>query len=345
MTGKQRVSTALRHIQPDRAPVVYNGAKPDLAEEVHRFYGVEDEPNLWLKLGLDFWYIRYDQKHDPNAVQTPKPPQKEPAEKVATSQKHYPLEHVQSAAEVDAFFSHGAGNYDYDGLYEDCKDEHKDKFRFCNGGGMFEGAWHIRGFPQLLEDFYINPKIAEAIFENRCVANLERIENTLSRFNTADDDSKIDMVFFGDDMGTQEDLIFSVDMFRKFLKPRWKRMTELAHSYGAVAAIHSCGSVYHMIPELIEAGIDILNVVQISARNMEPEKLKREFGSDITFWGAIDVQTVLPKGAPQDVKKNVRRIIDIMGEDGGYICSPTHVVQEDVSLENLVAFFEEALKI
>jgi uroporphyrinogen decarboxylase len=109
--------------------------------------------------------------------------------------------------------------------------------------------------------------------------------------------------------------------------------------------LHSCGSIYPLIPDLIEAGVDILNPVQTSAANMEPQKLKNEFGNQITFWGGgCDTQQVLPNATPEEIEKHVSERINILAPGGGFIFNQIHNIQANVPPENIVAMFETALK-
>lgn len=105
--------------------------------------------------------------------------------------------------------------------------------------------------------------------------------------------------------------------------------------------LHTCGSVYAILPDIIEAGFDILNPVQITATNMEPERLKKEFGKDIVFWGGgINTQSTLPNGTPQEVRDETKRLIDAFAPGGGFVFSTVHNVQDDVPIENFMAMWE-----
>ncbi|GAI12795.1 unnamed protein product, partial [marine sediment metagenome] len=104
--------------------------------------------------------------------------------------------------------------------------------------------------------------------------------------------------------------------------------------------LHSCGDIYLYINDLIETGVDIINPVQVSARDMEPKRLKEEFGDRLIFWGAIDEQFVLTKGGTEEVYENVNKIINILGKDGGYVLAASHNIQEDVPTENILALFD-----
>jgi len=107
---------------------------------------------------------------------------------------------------------------------------------------------------------------------------------------------------------------------------------------------HTCGSVFPLVQDLIDVGVDILNPIQISARGMDPAALKREFGEQLIFHGGIDIQRILPFAAPERVKEEVKRIVAILGEGGGYIFAPSHNIQADVPPENIVAMYEAVLE-
>ena len=153
----------------------------------------------------------------------------------------------------------------------------------------------------------------------------------------------VDVVFFGDDMGTQKSTLFRPEIYRRLIKPRHKRMFDVLKARsGFKVVLHSCGSTSSLFEDMIDLGVDAVNPVQINAANMEPERLKEEFGDRLTFWGGIDTQKVLPFGSPDEVRREVRRIIDILGRNGGYVLNSVHNIQPDVPPENVVAMFDEA---
>ena len=148
-----------------------------------------------------------------------------------------------------------------------------------------------------------------------------------------------------DDAGTQGSELISPELFREMIKPHYKRLCDWAHANtNWKTFLHSCGSIYHYIPEWIDAGIDILNPVQISAANMAPERLMEAFGGKIVFWGGgCDTQEVLPRGTPDEVREHVRRNIEIFtGTTGGFVFAQVHNIQQDVPVENVEAMFEAA---
>jgi len=153
----------------------------------------------------------------------------------------------------------------------------------------------------------------------------------------------IDTVYVsGTDFGMQQGLFISLDTYRELFKPFHKRVNRWIHeNTGWKCFVHTCGSVYELIPDLIDAGFDILNPVQISAKYMDPVKLKKEYGRDIVFWGGgVDTQKTLPIGTPSQVKEEVKKLVDIFNSDGGYVFNTVHNVQANVPIENLVALVE-----
>jgi len=152
----------------------------------------------------------------------------------------------------------------------------------------------------------------------------------------------IDIILFGDDLGMQTGPQISPRMYREFIQPRqklmWGRAKELAD---AKVMLHCCGGVYPLLPGLIEAGLDIIQPVQTTCQDMEPERLKREFGSDLCFWGGgCDTQSVLPWGTPKEIAEDVRRRVEILAPGGGFVFQQIHNIMADVPPENVVAMLE-----
>jgi uroporphyrinogen decarboxylase len=153
----------------------------------------------------------------------------------------------------------------------------------------------------------------------------------------------VEVLVFGDDLGHQGGPLISPEVYRELFKPAHKKMWEHVHSRSSCKVfIHSCGSLYELIPDMIDAGLDILNPVQTNAANMEPERLKREFGKDLIFWGGgCEPRTLALKG-PEDVRKEVKQRIDIFGKDGGFVFASLHNITAEVPAENIIAMFEAA---
>lgn len=207
-------------------------------------------------------------------------------------------------------------------------------------GGPFEQALWLRGWEDFLCDLYVNPSLAEALLNK-----ITEIDIGLwDVFLTAVGDY-VDVVCQGDDLGMQDRSIISLDIYNKYIKKYHKRIYDFIRSKtNAKIFHHSCGSVYELLPGLIDTGIDILNPIQTSAANMEPLRLKKEFGMYVSFWGGIDVQKVLPFGTLQEIEDEVGRVIEALGKDGGYIFAPGHNIQPLVPAENIDAMLKSALK-
>jgi len=183
-----------------------------------------------------------------------------------------------------------------------------------------------------------NKDYVKKVFDYQCIkalASFEKLHNAIGE--------KIECVFImGTDLGTQQGQFCSVDTYNELYKPYVKRVNNWIHENTHWKTfVHSCGAVKPFIPEFIDAGFDILNPVQVSAKDMEPETLKKEYGKYITFWGgAIDPQKVLPFGNPKQVKEAVKRNIEILFKDGGFVFANVHNLQAKVPIENIVAMIE-----
>jgi hypothetical protein len=176
------------------------------------------------------------------------------------------------------------------------------------------------------------------VFEKQCEIALKNIELLAKAFGDI-----VQVVFVsGTDFGTQRGPFISVDTYRDLYKPFQKRVNDKIHQItNWKTFIHSCGSIYKLIPEFIEAGFDVLNPVQCSAEDMEPNRLKREFGNDIVFWGGgVDTQTTLPFGTPEEVYQQVRQRIEIFSKGSGFVFNSVHNIQSDVPVENILAIFK-----
>ncbi len=196
---------------------------------------------------------------------------------------------------------------------------------------------YLRGF----EDWYYDLGQDHDLFRCLMDAVIEVLE-ALNHRALAEIGDLVDIVAFGDDIGLQDRPVCSVPMYRQLIRPYQERIvaTIRAHTQAKIL-YHTCGSVYRYIEDFIGIGIDALNPIQVRAKNMEPERLKQEFGGRIAFWGGIDSQHILPHGTPEEVRAEVRRMFGLLGAGGGYVLAAVHNVQPDVPPENVVAMFEE----
>jgi uroporphyrinogen decarboxylase len=202
-------------------------------------------------------------------------------------------------------------------------------------GGPLEQALWLRGYEEFLSDLVLNQKFAYSLLNIITEIDLGFLEMEISHVG-----KYVDIICMGDDLGTQMNLLISPEMYRKFIKPCHKRLFSYIHSKtNAKVWLHSCGSIYSIIPDLIEIGVDILNPVQCGASNMGLRKLKKEFGKLISFWGGgINVQT-LPFKSISDIENEVMEAINIMATGGGYVFSGTHnILPETEGVKTYTAF-------
>jgi uroporphyrinogen decarboxylase len=201
-------------------------------------------------------------------------------------------------------------------------------------GSVFETAWSLCNFEKFLTDLAMDPDLPVYVMERIAEVHLANLRTVLE---TAGD--LIDIVYFYDDLASQDSLLISPDMYDRFIRPFHEKIIGLAKRFGKPAMMHSCGAVYPLIPRFIDMGLAILNPVQPTARDMNPEKLAREFGGRLVFHGGIDVQKFLPAATPAEVKAKVRETCGILGKNGGYILSGSHHIQADTPVENVLAMY------
>jgi uroporphyrinogen decarboxylase len=203
--------------------------------------------------------------------------------------------------------------------------------------GPFEMSGNMRGYENFLVDLYTDPKYATALLD-------KNLENTIGFWETYLDEvgEYVQVVCQGDDLGTQIGPWISPKMYRQWIKPRHEVLFDFIRTKTkAKIFLHSCGSVYDLIPDLIEIGVDALSPVQVSAAKMDLPRLKHDFGKDICFWGGgVDTQNVLPNASIADLKDHVKRVIEIMAPGGGFVWVPVHNIQSDISPEKIDAIYQ-----
>jgi uroporphyrinogen decarboxylase len=205
------------------------------------------------------------------------------------------------------------------------------------GCNLFEWGTFLRRMDNFLMDLMLEPAKVESLLDalmERHLANLERVCETVGDI--------VDIVRFGDDLGTDSGLFMPPEVYKNLFKPRHRVLTDYVKAHSSMRTyLHSCGSVVDVIPDLIEAGFEVLNPVQTNARGMDPVLLKREFGKDVTFWGGgIDTRTVLNSGSPEDVRKQVGERLEIFAPGGGFVFNTVHNILPDVPPQNIVAMFD-----
>lgn len=225
--------------------------------------------------------------------------------------------------------------YRYDGIETEIAKLHQSGLAAVLSWEMtiFEKAWRIRGFEQLMMDFLVNPELVESLLDEIA----RRTGYLAKRYAQAG----VDLIQLGDDISSQRGMLVSPQLWRKFLKPRLSKVVAAikAANIDTLIFYHSDGNVEPVIPDLIEIGIDVLNPLQPECMNIAD--LHNRYGEDLAFWGGIGVQTVMPFGSKGDVSKAVMELIEVTnGREGGLMICPGHLIERDIPWDNVMAFVE-----
>jgi len=348
MTSRERVLTALNHEEPDRVPL-FAGYTPEAGEKLFQYlsnspgkYGrPESVSDIPLVMGHDLlvadhgvgtsYYAREEEEYTCEwgiVWRWVDVPGGRYTEIVG-----HPLTDERKLDEYSCPDPHEESRYAY---MKKLVETHGGTHAIVGGMGsiLFEPAWHLRGFETFLCDLVNNKDFAHAlldkIYEYQWASG-----RILSRIGA-------DILWLGDDFGTQESLILSPETWREFFKDRYARLFSAFREIkpDVKIAFHSDGNIEPLLPEFIEIGVDIFQAVQPKAVN--PAKLKAEYGERLSFWGTVDIQEVMPFGTPEDVRREIRTRIETVGPGGGFILAPSHSIQPDVPLENILAFYDAA---
>jgi len=233
-------------------------------------------------------------------------------------------------------------------LYHGIKDRAKDLYEYSPYAvvadfgipGFYETSQKLRGYENLACDLLINAEFVTVLFDRLLELQKKFFANYLSRVG-----KYVQVIGYADDLGMQDRPQISPETYKTVIKPYHKAIFKFIHeNTDAKILLHSCGAIFPLIDDLIDAGADILNPVQTGAVNMEPSRLKNTFGNKTSFWGGIDEQHILPNGTTGEIYAEVKKMIKIMGKGGGYILGPGHNIQNDTPPENIAAMYEAAKK-
>ena len=208
---------------------------------------------------------------------------------------------------------------------------HPNRFRlFSLSFSLFERAWILRGMEDLMVDMLEAPGFVDELLDAILEYDLAVLEDVLK--------CDFDGVSFGDDWGQQNGLLFGPRLWRRFIKPRVAQLYDVTKKSGKAVFIHSCGKVQSLFPELIELGLDVFNPFQPEV--MDPYEIKKQYGSQLCFYGGVSVQKLLPYGTPGEIRTEVKRLMEEVGRGGGFIVAPSHDMPGDIPLGNLLAFID-----
>ncbi len=345
MTPRERWQKLLSGGVPDRIPCDY-WATDEVTARLLRELGCAGERELYLRLGVDKC-VRCAPVHRRTGEDNWHIQSQYRAWGIGTKLVSYgaglgsyeetvrcPLADATTVAEIENFAWPDPDDWSLDGLQSQCE-----AWRgFPIVAGCYEPFYlycRLRGMERALEDLAAEPRIAEAILERIHEIHASLIRRMLERVGKC-----ADLTYVAEDLGTQDSLLMSPALFRRFLKPRLASMIDLVHSFGVKVFHHDDGAIRPVIPDLIEIGVDILNPIQWRCRGMDRRELARDFGGALIFHGGVDNQQTLPFGTSEDVRREVESNIEAFRECRGYVVAPCHNIQANTPTENILALYD-----
>ncbi len=344
MTSKERVLAAFEHVEGDRVPA-WLGASPEFRDLARHHLGLADDESLSSYLGDDFRrvFARYagPEEFGPYFNLRPSATYRTP---FGIERYGYgygmpldcPLVGATTLAEVHDYPWPDPSWMDVSHIRGEAL---KYGGRYAILGGDWSPFWHdaidFLTMEGLCYKMFDQPELVDAL-----LTHLVDYYAGVSRriFDAAAD--VIDIFFIGNDFGGQTGPLIGKDLFRRFMLPHLKRLIDLGHDYGLRVLLHCCGGFAPLIPDMIEIGLDGLQSLQPSCRDMDPARLKAQFGDEILMMGCIDTQLLI-EGTPEQARAETRRVLDIMKPGGGYVASPSHdYLLPETPVENVIAVYE-----
>ena len=345
MTPRERVQAAFAHKQPDYTPCDYFST-PEIHQALLDHFQIDSDHELRDRLGTDIRYVNppyigpelptFDDGSTADIWgnrRRPMPNEYGQYDEPVT----FPYAQWQTVEQAQAFDWPSSDWFDYEAVPGLCA-EFPDMAIAAGSYGIqdfINGVAFGRGVEQVLLDIALEDPVYLYIVEKRHRFFIEYIERTLQAAK-----GRIDIVLCGDDFGSQRAPLISPEKFDKLFAQKKKEFFDMVHSYGARISHHSCGSTRMLIPRFIDLGMDALQTIQPQATGMNPYELKKDFGSRITFHGAVDVQGWLQKATPGEVQQEINHLMDEVGRSGGYILAPCHNIQPDTPLKNVLAIYD-----
>lgn len=338
LTGRERMA-AIFAGGADRCGFWHGNPHDDTTKIYHPYFGVSDDMGLSVALGDDFVWIYADAAWQH--------PDGRPMFDVLGGRPRTSLSQdgvfaqATSVAEVEAFEWPDPDYLDFSEVLDLAKRARSHGFYILSG--MWSPFFHVVadffGMENYFVKMYTDPAVVEAVTEHVVQFYLEANRRYFAAVG-----QDMDAYFFGNDFGTQLDLLISPALFRRFVMPYFAQFTELAKGHGYKVVLHSCGAIERTIPLLIDAGVDGLHPLQALAKGMDAENLARKYRGKLVFIGGVDTQQLLPFGTPEQVRAEVRRLKAILGPQ--YVVSPSHeALLPNVSVANLLAMAETAREV
>lgn len=257
---------------------------------------------------------------------------------------HFPLENASSSDIKNMQLPDPDDDRLYEGITQKAKElfESTDYALFADFGvpGFYETSQKLRGYSNLACDLITDQDFVCSLYDKLLILQKRWFKNYLECIG-----KYVVAIGYADDLGMQDRLQMSPETYREIIKPYHKEIFGYIHQLADVKImLHSCGAIEPLIEDLIDAGVDVLNPLQTKAKGMELEHLIERYGGRIAFWGGFDEQQILPFGSKEEIEKEVLRLMEIMGRNGGYVFGPGHNIQSDTKPENIVTMFEAAKK-
>ena len=347
MLSRERFLSVMEYKGCDRPPAhYYTYSAPEINGAMREAMGVETDAELLIALGIDFRYVgpsytgpelrRFDDgtweglwgerymHYDFGSGTYPET-------------CYLPFAGIERAEDLEGMRFPTADMYDYSGVYEQCL-RSRDYARLLGGAqdpDFINGIARCRGVQQVLLDIGEENEVYLELMRRQFAFLLERNRRALEAAR-----GEIDVVCFGEDLGDQRGLLINPAAYDALFAQYMRELFAQAHHYGARTMMHSCGSVFRMIPRLIELGLDILEVVQTDAREMEITRLHEAFYGKIAFFGTMSVQSTLSFGTPESIREEVRLRKKLFGS-GGIVIGPSHGIQVGTPVDNILAMYKE----
>ncbi len=340
MTSKERVLTTFGHREPDRVPLWY-GADPSVTENLQRILRQESEEALMQRLHIDFRrvrerYVGPELKVNPDGSRQSWWGVDRIGDYYGQPFSH-PLAGVETIEEVEAYAWPNPDWFDFSHLRAEA--EAWQEYAVIGGPWVviFTDATELVGMVEFFIKMVTHPELMKAVINK--VSDFYH-EISVRTFEACGD--VLDIFFFGDDLGTQQDLFISPAMWDEFLRDDFVRFMDLGKQAGMKNMFHSCGSVRGLLSRWVDLGLDAVNPIQRLAKGMELDQLKDLYGDKLTFHGGIDHQQVLSFGSVQDVKNEVHEVVDILAPGGGYCLAASHdLLIAEMPPENIITMFDE----
>jgi uroporphyrinogen decarboxylase len=344
MTSRERIRAALDHQQPDVTPCDYF-ASPEIHNALLAHFRTSDEEVLLTQLGIDIRYVKapytgpalptFDDGSTMDIWGIRKKPMPNEYGDYAEA-VGLPYAEWQSVDEAAAFPWPNPDDYDYTAIPSLCEQFPHAAVATGDFGvqDFINYTAYGRGVEQVLIDIASEDPVYLFIVEKRHQFSLQHIDRVLTAAK-----GRIDLVLCGDDFGSQRGLLISPQSFDKLFSQRKKEFFDMVHSHHAKVTHHCCGSSRALIPRFIDIGMDCLQTIQARAEGMDPYGLKADFGERICLHGAVDVQGWLQKATPSEARKETQRLMEEVGRGGGFILAPSHNLQPDIPVENVLAVY------